>query len=1583
MADTRVKIVDIQVRYQEAVEGMAKYRAAIAELKKYQKDLKQELADGKVTVEEYDRAMAASEVLLRQQNDSLQTLSKQVTNQVKAQQEQEGSIKSLRAQLAKAKSDYEALGKSERESAKGTDLQEKISKLNVEISKATKTQEAQEGSVRKLRAELANAKKDYEGLSKAERESSKGDELRKKIADLNKEIKDSSKAVKEEEGSLNQLRAKLSELTKQYDALGRAERESAKGHELKDKINAITTELKKAEEETQRFYRNVGNYKSATEGLDTIKAKIQGIGNSILMMIGGGSFLAFGRDVLQVTRDFQDAMARVKAVTNASSQELDLMTEKARELGRTTIYHATDAANALETLSRGGLSAAEATEAVGMTLKMAQANTIGLNDSADIMIRTMRGFKLPFTEEEMTRASDVLSKTSASSATNILEIAEAMKNAAPFASALDISLEEVSAALGVLADRGVRASDAGTAMRMVLLGLAEPTSRAGKVFRNYGINIDQVALQTKGLSGVLDELNNSGIMQSAHSMNELSAIFGRRAVSSVTSLIGSLDDYQEKLQGIQDSNGTTARMFEDSYSDVSKSIFTLSSAWESFKISLGESNNGMLIKPLKALTETVLFLGEHIGDLVRLIISAIAAISFVKLTQGAQAAFVTIKESAIVNAEEASTKVRTLQQEEIALRKSVATQTQALEKASGTERMMIEAKLLANKRQLAATEKALVKAKTTEVQMWEKAAAVNSADSWKASMAAAKMAVQGFVTAAKAALKSFAITAGITLAIDGIMSLVSWLRKASDEANKMTKEQRLLAEADKEASAECANQITKLKLLYDATQDANLSQEERIKKAKELKNAAADMNDEYPNTLNNLSEEAILAGKAAGAYKNLADSILMAAKARAYEKKIESLMAENIDYQDVVDANQEWMNANKAKYDQANAAWKANLEYTEQVTGGMTAAFQESAVAMQGAALTKDKIIDQYINHERTVTENLDKIKENEEAIERIQKQIKKTMTPAGGGVDDNTPQLTYAQDVANAAEALDLARKEYKEKLKDVNATTKDISDALANMKDAQKEYDELLAFSNPNAGKGGKGGSGRQDNTAKKQAELERKALEEAEKAMLALMKDTAAKRRLQIEQQYDSEIRKLKVQLATEKNLTETAKDALRKTILLKEQKKNEELAKLDDAELKRSIEEQQKLTASLLSIIKQGTWQELQLRKDQINEKLKLDELALSKEQEDRMADADEKIRQAEQQYGKESEIALAAYQDKETLELEYQERMANLREKARQDDLLLDQQYRQKLIDQRQLAFQNEQTQFEIWSNEWKIADMADKDDYIERELGFQQLNLDVVEDGELAVLAIRQQAAQDKYDAVVRAGQLENETMEQYRARELAAEKAKVDAKLAFQNAEIKNRKAYYNSMRSLTNSLVSLTAAIGESDENFARLSKIITLAQITIDTGRAISAGVASASALPYPANLAAIASTVATVLANIATAISTVKSANFAEGGKVHGPGSGTSDSVPANLSNGEFVMTAKATKLFEPLLLVMNEIGNGVVPMSAANSYRDFNMPVEEMKDAFTDAAQEIHPQVSVVEIADKQREVEVIETLDTF
>lgn len=134
---------------------------------------------------------------------------------------------------------------------------------------------------------------------------------------------------------------------------------------------------------------------------------------------------------------------------------------------------------------------------------------------------------------------------------------------------------------------------------------------------------------------------------------------------------------------------------------------------------------------------------------------------------------------------------------------------------------------------------------------------------------------------------------------------------------------------------------------------------------------------------------------------------------------------------------------------------------------------------------------------------------------------------------------------------------------------------------------------------------------------------------------------------------------------------------------------------------------------------------------------------------------------------------------------------------------------------------------------------------------------------------------------------------------------------------------------------MASAFEALGENNKAFAILSKTLALAEIAINTGKALAAGIAQAQSVPFPANIAAIATTVGTILANIATAINTVKSAKFATGGLVTGPGTGTSDSVPAQLSNGESVMTARATSMFAPILSSFNQMGGGV-PINVAQS-----------------------------------------------
>lgn len=176
--------------------------------------------------------------------------------------------------------------------------------------------------------------------------------------------------------------------------------------------------------------------------------------------------------------------------------------------------------------------------------------------------------------------------------------------------------------------------------------------------------------------------------------------------------------------------------------------------------------------------------------------------------------------------------------------------------------------------------------------------------------------------------------------------------------------------------------------------------------------------------------------------------------------------------------------------------------------------------------------------------------------------------------------------------------------------------------------------------------------------------------------------------------------------------------------------------------------------------------------------------------------------------------------------------------------------------------------------------------------------------------------------------QMEEESDAEFKARMLAAEQAYTDSKKALLDQQAANTQANMEAAAAVMGSLSQLLSAFGEENEEAAKAAKVLALGEIAINTGKAIAAGVAQAQSVPFPANIAAIATTVATVLANVATAITTVKSAKFATGGLVIGPGTGTSDSISARLSNGESVMNARSTAMFGPILSSLNQAGGGV-------------------------------------------------------
>lgn len=200
-------------------------------------------------------------------------------------------------------------------------------------------------------------------------------------------------------------------------------------------------------------------------------------------------------------------------------------------------------------------------------------------------------------------------------------------------------------------------------------------------------------------------------------------------------------------------------------------------------------------------------------------------------------------------------------------------------------------------------------------------------------------------------------------------------------------------------------------------------------------------------------------------------------------------------------------------------------------------------------------------------------------------------------------------------------------------------------------------------------------------------------------------------------------------------------------------------------------------------------------------------------------------------------------------------------------------------------------------------------------------------DSELELLRMQEQQKLELKDSLRRMGK---ESDAEFRARQLAADQEYLNAKQAVIDKEVEMQQNKGESLSVLAGNLSDLLEQAAGDNENMAQLAKILAIAEVSIAQGVAIAKAVETAtrSSATWIDMLAAIGTVVASVTTVMGKAMKSVKSAKFAQGGKVEGPGSGTSDSIPAMLSNGESVMTAAATSMFAPLLSAFNQIGGGI-------------------------------------------------------
>ena len=343
------------------------------------------------------------------------------------------------------------------------------------------------------------------------------------------------------------------------------------------------------------------------------RRSLTGFGTAIVAGLGINSFI-------RTIADFEKSIAGVAAVTRATAQEMVLLTDTARELGATTEFSATQAADGLKFLGQAGFNATQAIAASADVLDLATAGTLGLAEAADIASNVMSGYGIA--AENAGRVTDVLAAIASRANTNVLQIGEAFAQVSNVASKTGVSLETTAAALGVLGDNAIQGSAAGTGLKNTLARLVNPSTAAANALERMGIAMEDINPETNNFVGIMQRLADANL-----SASDAFTIFGKIAAPSVlalTSQVGRLRELEEAMIG---AGGEAARMAAIMRDNLSGDIDTLGSSIQDLVLSLGDGGlTSVLRTAVQALTTAVRGLAENAERLVAYLGAGLVAV---------------------------------------------------------------------------------------------------------------------------------------------------------------------------------------------------------------------------------------------------------------------------------------------------------------------------------------------------------------------------------------------------------------------------------------------------------------------------------------------------------------------------------------------------------------------------------------------------------------------------------------------------------------------------------------------------------------------------------------------------------------------------------------------------------------------------------------------------------------------------------------------------------------------------------------------------------------------------------------------
>ena len=509
--------------------------------------------------------------------------------------------------------------------------------LRARVTELTSKIDVQKGIVQQNGQQYDNLKQ------KLELQKTAHDQLKTKVEAAKKAYEDSAKATGEDSEETQKLKAEYEKLSSQ---LSTSESQIAKTETAITKQEAAVNQSKAALTEMEAELKNV-NAELARAPFDEYAAKAEKVGGT-LTSVGqkllplSTSIAGLGVAAVKTTADFDSEMSKVSAISGATGTDLDKLRGKAREMGAKTKFSASEAAQGMQYMAMAGWKTQDMMDGLEGIMNLAAASGEDLASTSDIVTDALTAFGL--SAKDSSHFSDILAAASSNANTNVSMMGETFKYAAPVLGSLGYTAEDAALAIGLMANAGIKSSQAGTSLRGAITNLAKPTDTVAAAMDKYGISLTDSSGKMLSLRELMEQLRQKlGGLSEAEQAQAAAALFGKNAMSGMLAIINGSDKDFEKLAGaIDNCDGSSEKMANTMNDNLQGQITILMSQLQELAISFGEilmpkirdivTHIQNFVDKLNAMDEgqkeTILRIGMFVAALAPMLIGLGKAITF-------------------------------------------------------------------------------------------------------------------------------------------------------------------------------------------------------------------------------------------------------------------------------------------------------------------------------------------------------------------------------------------------------------------------------------------------------------------------------------------------------------------------------------------------------------------------------------------------------------------------------------------------------------------------------------------------------------------------------------------------------------------------------------------------------------------------------------------------------------------------------------------------------------------------------------------------------------------------------------------